>query len=106
MGALSGGSRLRERSDNVDKDDRELIDLKRRIAALTDEARKNEEAWQRSQRREMELLEADSLDTLFERLTTGLRASYRLRGGHARARRSRARSAAAARRTGQRARRA
>ena len=62
----------------MDKDDRELIDLRRRIAALTDEARKNEEAWQRSQRREMELLEADSLDTLFERLTMGLRASYRL----------------------------
>jgi two-component system cell cycle response regulator len=62
----------------VDKDDRELVDLRRRIAALTDEARKNEEAWQRSQRREMELLEADSLDTLLDRLTTGLRESYRL----------------------------
>ena len=72
--------RLRNRNegDDVDKESRELIDLRRRIAALTDEARKNEEAWQRSQRREMELLEADSLDTLFERLTTGLRASYRL----------------------------
>ncbi len=62
----------------MDKESRELTDLRRRIAALTEEARKNEEAWQRSQRREMELLEADSLDTLFERLTTGLRASYRL----------------------------
>ena len=60
------------------RDDRELIDLRRRIAALTDEARKNEDAWQRSQRREMELLEAETLGTLFERLTTGLRASYRL----------------------------
>jgi two-component system, cell cycle response regulator len=63
---------------NVDKDDRQLIELSHRITALTDEARKNEEAWQRSQRREIELLEADSLDTLFERLTIGLRASYRL----------------------------
>ena len=62
----------------MDKDDRELIDLRRRIGALTDEARKNVDAWQRSQRREMELLEADSLDTLFDRLTTGLRASYGL----------------------------
>jgi diguanylate cyclase (GGDEF)-like protein len=62
----------------MDKDDRELTDLRRRIAALTDEARKNVEAWQRSQHREMDLLEADSLDTLFDRLTTGLRASYRL----------------------------
>ena len=59
-------------------DDREVIELRRRIAALTDEARKNEEAWQRSHRREMELLEADSLATLFERLTDGLSGSYRL----------------------------
>jgi uncharacterized protein YigA (DUF484 family) len=62
----------------VHADDRELIDLRRRIAALTEEARKNEDAWQRSQRREMELLEAETLGTLFERLTTGLGASYRL----------------------------
>ena len=62
----------------MDKDDREIIALRRRIAVLTEEARKNEDAWQRSQRREMELLEADSLGTLFERLTGGLRASYRL----------------------------
>lgn len=59
-------------------DDRELIDLRRRIAALTEEARKNEDAWQRSQRREMDLLEADTLGVLFERLTTGLKTSYRL----------------------------
>jgi diguanylate cyclase (GGDEF)-like protein len=62
----------------MDKDDREIIALRRRIAVLTEEARKNEDAWQRSQRREMELLEADSLGTLFERLTDGLRSSYKL----------------------------
>ncbi len=62
----------------MDKDDRELIDLRRRIAALTDEARKNDDAWRRSQQREMELLEADSLETLLERLTMGLRISYGL----------------------------
>jgi diguanylate cyclase (GGDEF)-like protein len=62
----------------MDKDDREIVALRRRIAVLTDEARKNEDAWQRSQRREMELLEADSLATLFERLTDGLSGSYRL----------------------------
>jgi diguanylate cyclase (GGDEF)-like protein len=62
----------------VHGDDRELIDLRRRLAALTEEARKNEDAWQRSQRREMELLDAETLGALFERLTTGLRASYRL----------------------------
>src|SRR5262245_3382409 len=65
-------------NSNMNKDDRELSDLRRRIAALTDEARKNVEAWQRSQCREMDLLEADSLDALFDRLTTGLRASFRL----------------------------
>jgi diguanylate cyclase (GGDEF)-like protein len=62
----------------VDADERELIELRRRIAALTDEARKNEDAWQRSHRREMDLLEADTLGTLLERLTTGLKTSYRL----------------------------
>jgi uncharacterized protein YigA (DUF484 family) len=62
----------------MDADDRELIDLRRRLAALTEGARKNEEAWQRSQRREMELLEADTLATLLDRLTNGLRQSYQL----------------------------
>jgi len=62
----------------VHQDDREVINLRRRIAALTEEARKNEEAWQRSQRREMELLDADTLGTLLGRLTTGLKTSYRL----------------------------
>ena len=62
----------------MEADDRELIELRRRIAALTDEARKNEDAWQRSHRREMDLLEADTLGSLLERLTTGLRESYRL----------------------------
>ncbi len=59
-------------------DDRESIELRRRIAALTEEARKNEEAWQRSHRREMDLLEAETLGALLDRLTTGLRDSYRL----------------------------
>lgn len=59
-------------------EDREVIELRRRIAALTEEARKNEEAWQRSHRREMELLEAETLGALLERLTAGLRESYKL----------------------------
>jgi diguanylate cyclase (GGDEF)-like protein len=64
----------------VDKDDhdRELVLLRRQLAVLTEEVRKNDEAWRRAQSREMELLEADTLDVLLERLTTGLRASYRL----------------------------
>jgi len=64
----------------VDKDDhdRELTQLRRRLAALTEEARKNDDAWRRAQAREMQLLEADTLDALLERLTAGLRESYRL----------------------------
>ena len=44
----------------------ELTQLRRRMAALTEEARKNDEAWRRAQAREMELLEADTLDALLE----------------------------------------
>jgi diguanylate cyclase (GGDEF)-like protein len=64
----------------VDRDDhdREITLLRRRLAVLTEEARKNDDAWRRAQAREMELLEADTLDALLESLTTGLRTSYRL----------------------------
>jgi diguanylate cyclase (GGDEF)-like protein len=64
----------------VDREDhnRELTLLRRRLAVLTEEARKNDEAWRRAQAREMELLEADTLDALLERLTEGLRVGYRL----------------------------
>jgi diguanylate cyclase (GGDEF)-like protein len=64
----------------VDREDRdrELTLLRRRLAVLTEEARKNDDAWRRAQAREMELLEADTLDALLERLTSGLRESYRL----------------------------
>ena len=56
----------------------ELAELRRRIARLTAEARKNEETWRRSQQREMALLEAEGLPELFRDLTTGLRRGYRL----------------------------
>jgi two-component system, cell cycle response regulator len=59
--------------------DLELVELRRRIAKLKEEARKNEEAWQRSQRREMALLDAEDLPALLAELTKGLRGSYRLR---------------------------
>jgi diguanylate cyclase (GGDEF)-like protein len=52
--------------------------LRRRLATLTAEARRNEEAWRRAHRREMALLEAATLGDLLERLTTDLRMSYRL----------------------------
>ena len=64
----------------MDRDDheRELKILRRRLAVLTEEARKNDDAWRRAQAREMELLEAATLDTLLERMTDGLKESYRL----------------------------
>jgi diguanylate cyclase (GGDEF)-like protein len=62
----------------VEPEGLEVIELRRRIAALKEEARKNEEAWKRSQRREMELLEADTLATLLVALTDGLRRGYGL----------------------------
>jgi len=62
----------------VDKDDHELIALRRRVALLTEEARKNDAAWRRAQRREMELLEAAGLAELLGKLTRGLKDSYRL----------------------------
>lgn len=62
----------------MESQDREVIELRRRIAWLRDEAKRNEDAWKRSQEREMELLEADTLPILLERLTQGLQQSYRL----------------------------
>ena len=62
----------------MESQDREVIELRRRIAWLRDEAKRNEDAWKRSQQREMELLEADTLPILLERLTQGLQQSYRL----------------------------
>lgn len=58
--------------------DLELAELRRRIARLTEEARRNEETWKRSQRREMALLEAEGLPELFAHLTEGLRRGYGL----------------------------
>jgi two-component system cell cycle response regulator len=62
----------------VRDNDGELNALRRRLAALTEEARRNEDAWQRAHRREMALLEAATLGDLLERLTDDLRVSYRL----------------------------
>ncbi len=62
----------------VSNRDGELNGLRGRLAALTEEARRNEEAWQRAHRREMALLEAATLGDLLDRLTDDLRVSYRL----------------------------
>jgi len=56
----------------------ELAALKRRIVQLTKEARRNEETWRNSQRREMGLLEAEDLPELLWHLSKGLCRSYRL----------------------------
>ncbi len=53
-------------------------ELEQRLAALTEEAVKNEAILKSSQEREMKLLEAESLDTLLLLLTKGLEDSYRL----------------------------
>ncbi|MDH3316195.1 MAG: sensor domain-containing diguanylate cyclase [Gammaproteobacteria bacterium] len=53
-------------------------ELEQRLAALTEEAAKNEAILKSSQAREMKLLEADSLGELLRLLTYGLEHSYRL----------------------------
>jgi two-component system cell cycle response regulator len=58
--------------------EQEIAQLRRRIARLTEEARNNEEAWKRNQQREMQLLEAQTLEVLLSFLTDGLRAAYEL----------------------------
>ena len=75
--AVGGGDSEAVRVRVVD-DDGELGALRRQLASLTEEARRNEDAWQRAHRREMALLEAATLGDLLERLTEDLRVSYRL----------------------------
>lgn len=55
-----------------------VLELEKRLAALTEEATKNEIILRSSQEREMKLLEADSLGELLRLLTYGLERSYRL----------------------------
>jgi two-component system, cell cycle response regulator len=54
--------------------------LKSRLAKLTDEVSRNEALLRKTQDRELELLRANSLPQLFERLIVGLRTSYQLEG--------------------------
>jgi two-component system, cell cycle response regulator len=54
--------------------------LKARLAALTEEVSRNESLLRKTQDRELELLRANSLTQLFERLIVGLRTSYQLDG--------------------------
>jgi diguanylate cyclase (GGDEF)-like protein len=56
----------------------ELADVRRRLEKLTAEVARNDEKLRRSQQRELRLLQALNLDSLFEEMTVGLRESYGL----------------------------
>ncbi|HEX7116107.1 MAG TPA: DUF484 family protein [Steroidobacter sp.] len=56
----------------------EIRELRARIATLVDEAANNERLLKRSQERELELLQAETLGQLFETICTGLKQSYAL----------------------------
>jgi len=55
-----------------------LSELRARLKRLREEAAANEQKWQRTHERELELLRAESLPELFELLTTGMAQSYGL----------------------------
>ena len=52
--------------------------LRARLAALTEQVSRNDSLLRKTQERELELLRADSLAQLFERLIEGLQTSYQL----------------------------
>lgn len=54
----------------------QLEATRRQLDALTAQVARNEEKMRRTQRRELQLLQAETLDTLIAALTTGLRVSY------------------------------
>jgi diguanylate cyclase (GGDEF)-like protein len=56
----------------------ELAEARRRLRELTAEVARNDEKLRRSQERELGLLQAWNLDSLFEKMTAGLRESYGL----------------------------
>src|SRR5690606_13172388 len=56
----------------------EIRELRRRIAALMDEAANNEKLLRRSQERELELLKAENMAQLFDTICRGLKTSYAL----------------------------
>ena len=56
----------------------ELDATRRRLQELTDEVARNENKMRRSQQRELRLLQADDMASLFHEIVEGLRASYGL----------------------------
>ncbi|MDX1481113.1 MAG: DUF484 family protein [Woeseiaceae bacterium] len=57
---------------------RENAELRAQLAQLTEEVERNSEILARSQARELELLHAEDLPTLFRRMLVGLKSSYGL----------------------------
>ena len=58
--------------------DAQLAELRLRLKRLREEAAANEQKWQRTHERELELLRAETLPELFALLTSGMAASYGL----------------------------
>ena len=56
----------------------QLAELRSRLKRLREEASANEQKWQRTHERELELLRAETLPELLELLTSGMAASYGL----------------------------
>lgn len=56
----------------------ELDAARRQLEELTAEVARNDEKLRRSQQRELQLLQSPNLDSLFHKMTDGLRDSYRL----------------------------
>jgi diguanylate cyclase (GGDEF)-like protein len=66
------------RKGGESNDATELEELRARLRAQHEAATANEHKWQRTLERELELLRAETLPELFERVTTGLATSYAL----------------------------
>ena len=76
-----GGPAVPEETAAADADAAgEQVLLRARLAALTEEVKRNEALLRKTQERELELLRAISITQLFERLIGGLRNSYQLDG--------------------------
>ena len=56
----------------------QLVELRSRLKRLREEASANEQKWQRTHERELELLRAETLPELLELLTSGMASSYGL----------------------------
>ncbi len=65
-------------AESVQNIETALADAEARLASLTEEAERNSEILRRSQERELHLLQAEDLQTLFRRMLVDLKESYSL----------------------------